>query len=861
MNGNSEQPCAEVLFPYPLPGTLSYAIPHHLIHQAKVGKRVIAQLKNRSRVGIIKSIRLNVKSTTYRLKNIEEIVDEAPVITTQQIALLDWISGYYVCPPGLVLQAMLPAAIGLNQEVMISYRSPSSAPVKGPDQDNALAAQDVHPAAASLHAGELSLEGQHLLSRLREMGAQPLSKLIQGKRGSYSEKLLLKTVIDLEAKGLIEVETRFRAPTPRKRLYIYIAPPYNASFEQARFILEQVSGAEKQERVILALLAIITELGGNLRSGVPKSTLAQRAGTSDSPLNTLVKKGFLIEREEEQSQIRTGEQLREGILLKDLSPEQEQAKMQIQQLLQEQHDAVLLHGVTGSGKTEIYFHLIAQAITEGKQVLYLLPEIALTHQIVERLRSAFGNSVGLYHSRIPESRKHALYNTMIERTRNPAHPAPDIILGARSSVFLPFQDLGLIVVDEEHDGSFKQNSPAPLYNGRDVALVLGRLFQCPVLLASATPAIESYYLAEKGQYKLVTLQHRWGPAMLPDIELLDMRGAHRNLKAIGHFHKVVIEAIKNVKKNGEQAILFQNRRGYAPFIECADCGWVAMCPNCDIRLTYHSADGNLHCHHCDHKESSTKTCPDCGSHALVLKGLGTQRVEEELQQIIPELAIGRLDLDTAKKREETADLLERFAQGSIDVLIGTQMVTKGLDFKKVTLVAVLDADGMLSIPDFRSWERAFALMLQVGGRAGRASRPGTVYIQTRHPDYPIFKWVKKHDYNAFYKFTIPEREALRLPPFYRIIEITLRHKEKERVERAAGIYAAYLHDHLQKELEGPFLPLVAWEQRHHKMMIRIRYERKQGHAKIRALLQNAAQILQGEQELRWVEVIVNVDPQ
>ncbi len=521
----------------------------------------------------------------------------------------------------------------------------------------------------------------------------------------------------------------------------------------------------------------------------------------------------------------------------------------------------LLLGVTGSGKTEIYLHMIAKTISEGGQALYILPEIALTSQMVGRLKAVFGDRVGLFHSRVSERERMELYRGLLARRRGEPDQGVDVILGVRSSVFLPFTDLGLIVVDEEQDASYKQHSPTPYYCAREVAIMLGSRYGAPVILGSATPSVESYYLALNGTYGLATLSARYGQAELPDVRLLDMREAVRRELTRGSFHVDTLRALEDCVKDGGQAIIFRNRRGFAPYVECQECGWVPMCVYCDVRLTYHSSDGRLHCHHCGHSEEGYRICPECGSARLATRGLGTQRVEDELREFLPAMRVARLDLDTAKSRAAILSTLDDFAEGMVDLLVGTQMVTKGMDFERVSLVVVMDADSMLSMPDFRAWETAFSQMAQVGGRAGRGRRRGSVLIQTRDPGHRLFEWVMQHDYRGFYQHTIAERQRLEDPPFSRIIEVMLAHSSVEPLERAVGIYGAYLHDRLgEGKVIGPYSPLVAWEKRKHRLMFRIKIPRGEGPTAVKRELRQAGDLLLGDQELRGVQVMVDVDP-
>lgn len=828
----------DVLLPYSLPGTLLYVVPEALLPKLQIGVRVVVPLKTFFRVGVVVGMPRGVDSGEFRfeLKSIVDILDESPILTQGQLWLLHWISDYYCARPGDVLSAFLPVSLRMDEEMMVER----------------LLGEVTDPFPVELSWVVELFGGEQVLSLVDVMKRCPREK----------GKSLPRYLETLQKMGYLRMVARLKPEAFRILHYIYLAPPYNSGKEAMQRAFSAIEEGRKirQERLLMTFLALINEWGGDLKNGFPRRLVLKKSKSPESVLKELIAAGILEERIESSSLL-LGGGIRNEILLKELNSSQQEALNSIESHFQSGKRVVLLHGVTGSGKTEIYFHLIAKTLAEGKQALYILPEIALTSQMVGRLQAVFGERVGLFHSRVPEKKRAELYRGLLARAKGDRGKGVDVVLGVRSSVLLPFSRLGLIVVDEEHDGSFKQESPPPYYSARDVAIMLGQHHGAPVLLGSATPSVESYYLATQGLYGLVSLSARYGEAVLPSVQVLDMRHAAKRELTRGSFHLDTLRALKECVEAGGQAIIFRNRRGFAPYIECLECGWVPMCVNCDVRLTYHSSDSKLHCHHCGHQESSFQVCPECGSRKLATRGLGTQRVERELKEYMPELKVARLDLDTARSRIDILSKLDDFAEGLVDVLVGTQMVTKGMDFERVTLVVVMDMDATLSMPDFRAWETAFAQMAQVGGRAGRGKRPGSVLIQSRNPGHRLFEWVKGHDYIGFYQHAILERQQLDFPPFYRLVEVMLLDSKNERLQRAVGIYGAYLHEKLGSgSIVGPYPPQVAWEKRLHRMMFQVKIPREVGPSAVKRELLNAAALLEGDKDLRTVQVLVNVDP-
>jgi primosomal protein N' (replication factor Y) len=536
-----------------------------------------------------------------------------------------------------------------------------------------------------------------------------------------------------------------------------------------------------------------------------------------------------------------------------LSPEQEEALAGLKQGFAT-HDHMLLRGVTASGKTELYARLIEEAIAGGGQVLYLLPEIALTTQMIGRLRARFGEGVAVYHSRLPQRERTELWLRML---RDPAsHP---VVIGARSALFLPFTDLRLVVVDEEHDPSYKQQDPAPRYHARDMALVLGTLHRARVLLGSATPSLESLYNARTGKFGLVELRTRYGDAELPAIVRVDLADAQRRKAMRGHFAPPLLEGLQQALARGEQAILFQNRRGYVPVWQCETCGWVPQCDHCDVSLTYHKRDHDLRCHYCGRTYPPPVTCGSCGGARLRMIGFGTEKIEEELAELLPEARVVRMDQDTTRGKQALERILGAFGEGRVDVLVGTQMVTKGLDFERVTVVGILNADGLLRFPDLRAHERAFQLMAQVAGRSGRSRSPGTVYIQARDIHHPVIDLVVAHDSEGMYRRELELRRAHGYPPFTRLVELTLKHRDEQRVMAAGQALAALLRPVFGERVLGPEAPPVARVRDKHLRTLLLKLPRS-SYQREKTLLSEAIDRVFGMPEHGSVQLVIDVDP-
>jgi primosomal protein N' (replication factor Y) len=591
---------------------------------------------------------------------------------------------------------------------------------------------------------------------------------------------------------------------------------------------------------------------------VTRSALMKRIPGSTSPLNALIKKGIFEQYEKEVSRLgyKNAEALPSSITLNAV---QQEAFDKIREEFREKH-VVLLHGVTSSGKTELYIRMIDEVLSQGKQVLYLLPEIALTSQIINRLQKYFGNRVGVYHSRFDENERVEIWQRIAGIQPEGLASSYQVILGARSALFLPYSNLGLVIIDEEHDPSFKQHDPAPRYNARDAAIYLAGLHDAKVLLGSATPSVESYYNAVIGKFGLALLPERFGGMMMPDIRVINLKEEHKLKRMHSIFSVTLTEAIESALARKEQVILFQNRRGFSLQLLCDSCDWVPQCVQCDVSLVYHKKQNVLRCHYCGYSTRIPEECPDCGNTGIRMKGFGTEQIEEELSLIFPEASIARMDLDTTRSKYAYQRLISDFEERRIDILTGTQMITKGLDFDNVALVGILNADGIINFPDFRSFERAFQLMAQVAGRAGRKNSQGTVMIQAFNTSHPVIDLVLKHDYKGLYAQQVEERNKFRYPPIYRLIQVTLKHPDAGKLNRAADLLATALYKEFGKRVLGPEYPFVSRIKNLFLKNILLKLEKGASLPVSKQKLMDAIKLLHAQADFSTVRVQVDVDP-
>jgi primosomal protein N' (replication factor Y) len=820
---------AEILLPVPIPKLFTYRVPHSLSASVLTGQRVIVQFGDRKVLtGVIAQIHQQPPKD-YEAKYILELLDEFPVLSDVQFRIFQWIADYYMCTAGEVMNAALPSGLKLSSESQVQ----------------------LHP-AFNLEETAHSFSGKELLliKRLGEgsMEYSDISKLL-GVKHLYN---ILKSLVSKEAIILFEeVKEKYRPKTEKK---VRLTPAYS-SREALEKLFESLATKPKQEAVLLKYLQhvpVLSDASSN-KSGLLKKLLLDD-DISGSSLNTLMKHEVMEEFDVIVSRFEDEDPHRQLPAITLLSPEQQSAQNEILKSFS-QHDITLLHGITGSGKTEIYINLIRQALESGSQALYLLPEIALTTQIVHRLKKVFGNTLGVYHSKFSDNERVEVWNGVLSGKFK-------FVVGVRSSIFLPFDNLGLIIVDEEHDASYKQQEPAPRYHARDVSMVIAQLHHAKVLLGSATPSLETYYHATQGKYGLVTLAKRFGEANLPVIKFADM-GRERKQKTIkGEFSSQLLTSVEETLARKEQVIIFQNRRGYSPMVNCEDCGWVPKCVNCAVSLTYHQFRNALVCHYCGYKESLPNQCPSCTSTRLKTVGYGTEKLEEELSMYFPEARVQRMDLDTTRSKTGYETIIDQFERGETNILVGTQMVTKGLDFDHVSLVGIFNADRMIHFPDFRSYERAYQLITQVSGRAGRKDKPGTVIIQTSSPDHPLLIAILRHSYEEFFREQLYDRQQHDYPPFTRLIEITIKHVDKKMVRTTATVLADQLRNTLSGiRILGPGEPMISKIRNQFLMTILVKVPR--GRSDLPSLKssihQHVLQLMK-EKEHRNCRIVIDVDP-
>lgn len=812
---------ADILLPLAVPGIYTYEVPEDLQGKVAPGIRVVAAFGKgrKSYSGMV--VRTHGQAPEgHAVRAISAVLDDSPVALPEQLALWQAISGHYMCTPGEVMVAALPGALVLSSTTRLVAAAT-------PENWTGNARADLLLSA---------LEERH------EMSLEEAGKLLGVKDPMPAVKRLLNS-------GALRLAEEMKDTwKPRMEQFVHLGQAATGEEALHRWF-DELEKAPKQLHLLMRYVDLSRCFGDAPRE-VRRQELLQRSGSDAATLNRLCAKG-LFEVVERPAGVPSTEAVNKAAPA--LSEAQAKALAEVRSTFRERQ-TVLLHGVTASGKTELYMELIAERLSKGEHVLYLLPEIALTTQIIARLRARFGDRVGVFHSRLSQRERTDLWMRMLQDP-----DACPVVVGARSALFLPFRRLGLVIVDEEHDPSYKQHDPAPRYHARDMALVLGGLHGAKVLLGSATPSMESLYNARQGKYGFVALNVRYGEAALPAIAKVDLRDMQRRKLMRGHFSEPLIQAITGALARKEQVIIFQNRRGYVPAWQCDTCGWVPECEHCDVSLTYHKRDHTLRCHYCGRSYPPPISCASCGSNRLRMVGLGTEKVEEELALLLPEARVARMDQDTTRGKHGLERLLERFGEGSIDILVGTQMVTKGLDFQQVTVVGILNADNLLRFPDFRSHERAFQLMAQVAGRSGRKRDPGTVYIQAKEIHHPVIDLVAAHDVEGMYARELPLRQAHGYPPFSRMVRLLLKHRDEARVEAAGQALAALMRDRLGERVLGPEPPPVARVRDKHLRTLLLKLRRGQYHAE-KDFLQQAIDRIFVQDEHRAVQVQVDVDP-
>lgn len=836
---------AEVILPLAVAKPYTYAVPEELVAAVRPGLRVEVEFGGAKRYAGLVS-RLHHETPPHKFKSILSIIDEEPVLNEKTLQFWQWLAEYYCCSLGEVMEAALPANLKLASERRLVLSPLYDGSFTGLNDKEYLIAE------------ALSIQETITIDDVR--------KILDQKTIYHIIKSLLdKKVIYLYE----EMEEKY---APKKVSCVRLAEPYRSDSKQLAGAFDLVAKAQRQTEALMAFIQLAREQpskdGGLLRSEIYK-----KATIDSSVLNAMAKKGIFELYEREVSRIGGYED--EVTEADELAPQQVRALAEIRSHFTDPKGAgkntVLLHGVTGSGKTRVYLELMQEAMARGEQVLYLLPEVALTTQIISRLQKTLGDAVTVYHHRITNNERVEVWQAVGNwslavgngRDANSQQPTANgqVILGARSALFLPFTNLGLVIVDEEHDTSYKQNDPAPRYQGRDAAIYLAHLHGAKVVLGTATPSLETYHNARSGKYGLVEMMERFGGIQMPEIVVVDAKEEQKQRKLQSHFTSVLLEELKTALAKGEQAILFQNRRGYAPTLRCNTCGWHSECIHCDVSLTYHKFRNNLQCHYCGYQQELAKTCPACGSHELNLQGFGTQKIEDELKIYLPDANIGRMDYDAVRTKDAHARIINDFEERRIDILVGTQMVTKGLDFENVSVVGVVSADQLLQFPDFRSGERGFQLITQVAGRAGRRDKRGKVIVQAMNTSHPVIREVIDNDFQAFYEREIMERKAFEYPPFSRLIKITLKHKKPDVLNRGSKYFVQVLKSKLGKRLLGPTVPAVGRVREYYLLDILIKMERNPNLWKqTKDLIGEATRVMQQTEGFSTVRVNVDVDP-
>ncbi len=817
---------ADVILPLPLNQLFTFSIPVELAHEIEKGKRVIVQFGARKIYTAIVFRIHNLKPENFEVKEILSVIDHQPVVNDYQFKIWNWISDYYMCSLGEVYKAALPAGLKLESETQVVYN---------PD----------YIETEKLNKTELLVVD--FLSKVNTSTVYEIAKAI-------NRKNILPIAVSLLQKNAISInEHLVETYKPKTELFVRLHSDIKSE-EDLNTILESLKRAPKQNTILLTFI----ELSGVYILPNPvevkKKALLQQSNSNHQILKSLIDKNILEEYDTPISRLATHSESTSEF--KTLTETQQSAYLSIkEQFIVKQ--TVLLHGITSSGKTEIYIRLIDEQIKLGKQVLYLLPEIALTAQIINKLRVVFGNKVGIYHSKFSDAERVEVYQNVLNSNDSKSY---QIVLGVRSSLFLPFSNLGLIIVDEEHENSYKQYDPAPRYNARDGAIVLAQIHNANVLLGSATPSIETYFNAKSGKYGFVELLTRFLDIKLPSVQLVDMLRARKRKEVRTYFSNQLIKSIESAIETKEKVILFQNRRGFAPYIECESCGWIPYCPNCDVSLTYHQFSNELVCHYCGFSVRTYKSCTKCNNTVLSTKGFGTEKIEEDIKIIFPKAKTVRMDLDTTRSKMSYQKIISEFEEGNIDILIGTQMISKGLDFDNVQLVGIMNADNMLNYPDFRSHERSFQLMAQVSGRAGRKHKQGKVLIQTNNPEHPILHWVTNNNYQEFYQSQLIERKEFNYPPFCRLINIHLKHKNQQTVGDATELLAENLRKIFGKRILGPHSPIIG---RMHNLYIKsilLKVERKSSFAKAKELLKAEIEKIKTLESFKSLTINIDIDP-
>lgn len=817
---------AEIIVPLPLYSTYTYRIPPEIEGTVQVGSRVLVQFgKKKFYTGLVSSLH-NV-TPAYEVKDIVSVLDPKPLVKYPQLKLWNWISEYYLCSVGEVYKAAVPTGLKPESETMLSLNEEFGTPegVKLTERQAmvVMLLEDKKRLRISDIEKELKLKNvTHIAGTMLDMGIIHIDEKIMERYHAKSETYIELNIERGDQDGLKE-------------------------------FFDKTHRSQYQEKALICWL----DLSGWMQSNRPlmevtRKQLLDLSGISAGILRSMIEKGIFRQEKRSINRFNGNDGVKRQELA-TLSPQQQRACHDITEQLRSKQ-SVLLHGVTGSGKTEVYTHLIDHVLKSGNQVLYLVPEISLTTQLTDRLRKVFGDRLLVYHSKFSDSERVDIWKRLLESNE------PMVVLGVRSSVFLPFGRLGLVIVDEEHESSYKQYDPAPRYNARDTAMVLASMHGAKVVLGSATPSIETYYKATTGKYGLVTLSERYEGALLPEVEIIDMREQRKKKQNTGTLSSPLIKEMRGALGDHKQVILFQNRRGFAPVVVCQQCGWTPKCENCDVSQIYHKYNNMLKCHYCGYTRALPTVCPACGLNGIEVYGYGTERIAEEVGKNFPEARISRMDLDTTRNKDAYQDIIEDFAAHRTDILVGTQMVSKGLDFGEVRMAGVINADTLLNFPDFRSNERAYNMLEQVAGRAGRRKEKGKVLIQTTNPKENVLEYVKAHDYSSYYQSEIAERERYAYPPFTKIINIYLRNKDGNMVDRAAVIYAKKLREVFGTRVLGPEKPFVGRIALWYIKSIMLKIEAGASMSKVKQILRQIYEQAAAWPDFKSTQIYYDVDP-
>ncbi len=810
-----------VILPIPLEKLFTYSISETEAGFLQPGMRVAVPFgKTKIYTGLVHDVH-TVAPTIYEAKEIHQILDDYPIVNNFQLKLWSWIAEYYMCTIGEVFRTAVPSAFLLESETLISRNNKVSVQEGDLLDDEFLVYEALqHQPILRVHEISAILERKNILPVLG--------------------RLLEKNIIDLKE----EVYEQYK---PKMVRYVRLGKEYQSE-ESLEELLNGLTRAPKQSQVVLSLF----QLQAVSKKPIKVADLEKASNSSSAVVKALIDKNILEEYFVQTDRV-VYEGTEENADLKSLNEFQTQAFEDIKENFKE-NKVTLLHGVTSSGKTEVYVKLIEECISTGRQALYLLPEIALTTQLITRLQNYFGEKVAVYHSKYSVQERVEVWNNVLQQ-----QPKAQIVIGARSALFLPFSKLGLIIVDEEHEASFKQYDPAPRYHARDSAIVLGNLHKGNILLGSATPSVESFYNVSKGKYGYASITRRFGNVLMPEIELVDIKEQTRKKRMKGHFSERLLEEITETLEAGEQVILFQNRRGYAPIVECTTCGHAPECPNCDVSLTYHQHRKQMRCHYCGYHMALQQSCLACGSATLDTKGFGTEQVEQELNELFPKSKVGRMDLDTTRGKHGYEKIITAFEEQELDILVGTQMLTKGLDFRNVNLVGIMNADSLLNFPDFRAHERSYQLLTQVAGRAGRTKKRGKVIVQTYNPYHQILKQVSTQDYQGMFQEQLYEREQYKYPPINRLIKVTFKHKDYNKLNDAAAWFAKSLQNIFKENILGPEYPPVARIRNQYLKNIMIKIPTEQSLAKTKSAIKKIENSFNAIGQYKGVRIIYNVD--